>query len=92
MSMRRPPSNVTAKSDQSMFKFVQTDSKSLPSYEDLSPMQKDVADLGIDPNALNPIQELNRDHYKALIEQNKLSPDLVRQIESYSALAEAEQK
>jgi hypothetical protein len=55
-------------------------------------MQKDVADLGIDPNSPNPIQELNRDHYKNLIDQNKLSPSLVRQIESYSALAEADKK
>jgi hypothetical protein len=61
-------------------------------FEQLSPTQQQAASLGVDPNSLKPLSEPNMAHYQTLREQNKLSPELVRQLEAYSILSAQEEK
>lgn len=59
--------------------------------DSLTPTERQVASLGIDPDALKPIEFLNVGHYKELRDKQLLSDEFRNKIEAYSELAAAEQ-
>ena len=59
--------------------------------DSLTPTERQVASLGIDPDALKPIEFLNVGHYKELREKQLLSDAFRSKIEAYSELAAEEQ-
>jgi hypothetical protein len=50
-------------------------------FEDLSPVEKSAASLGVNPDALKPISWLNEGHHQALLRANALDGNLARRIE-----------
>ena len=56
--------------------------------EDLSGIEQAAVALQADPDAVKPIEWLNKKHYEALQGTNALAPELERRIEAYCALQE----
>lgn len=52
-------------------------------YDELTPTEQAVASLGVQADALKPIQWMNDAHYDQLVTSNALDPTLARRIEAY---------
>jgi len=61
--------------------------ESMREYDRLTPCEKQVANLGVHPDAFRPLKELNEQHFAALRKANALSPQLEADIKAYSTVA-----
>lgn len=61
-------------------------------FDNLTPVERSVASLGVNPDSWKPIAFLNTKHYEQLINQNMLDDDLARRIEAYKVVAGADTK
>jgi hypothetical protein len=61
--------------------------QSMRDYDRLTPCEKQVANLGVHPDAFRPLKQLNEQHFAALRKANALSPQLEADIKAYSAVA-----
>lgn len=59
-------------------------------YDDLTPTEQAVANLGVQPNALKPIGWLNDAHHDQLIKANALESNLARRIAAYTHIQKGE--
>ena len=58
--------------------------------DDLNPVERSVAKLGISPGELKPISWLNQKHHEGMVTNQLLSPTLSRGIEAYKYMAQEE--
>jgi hypothetical protein len=57
-------------------------------YDDLTPTEKQVATLGVSPDALKPIAFLNQSHFETLTKANAISSGLAQQLVAFQTIAE----
>jgi hypothetical protein len=56
-------------------------------FDQLSETERNVASLGVSPDAFKPIGFMNAAHYLSLLKNNALSGELTQKIESYKHIA-----
>ena len=63
-----------------------------PEFDTLTHDESQVASLGVSPDAWRPISMLNTAHYCNLLESNSISASLAAKLESYKAVAGAQEQ
>ena len=58
--------------------------------DDLNPIERSVATLGVSPDELKPISWLNQKHHENMVTNQLLSPNLARGIDAYKYMSEQE--
>ena len=57
-------------------------------FDDLTETEKQVATLGVSPEALKPIAFLNQSHFDTLTKANAISSGLAQQLAAFQTVAE----
>lgn len=63
---------------------------SVNALSSLTPVEREVASLGIDPDALKPISFINTGYYAQLQKQQLISSEFAAKIGAYQSLASAD--
>lgn len=58
-------------------------------FDKLTPVERDAASLGVNPDAWSPLKFMNDGHYVSLQKAQALGPDLARQIKAFQTVAAA---
>ena len=94
---RRPAQSAVKEEPFIPFKSDQVNSCSVGvidnaarSFDNLTPLQRKVATLGVHPDAMRPLKDLNDAHYQVLRNANALSPDLDAKIRAYQHMSSLE--